>query len=354
MPIQQLMLGGSSKLSDGSSAASPGTSAKQIYEDGYVTSGKMIRWIDFGGSVGVKEVWCDFDTDDADGNSGWMLTAHFTEAKEWGGKSNTILTTSSYIGPGDGYAVSANMSDALMTKFRVTVQDSANQALGSSAVADWYYEWTLDTIPWKVVWQPEAWQSDQMLPTNGDKNYASIEGGGGGPSRTSIRKFQRSYNIKHSYIPVGHVYQNLTDYMNSTNASSVGANGGTGAGNNWGGDYVYKLIGADSSSQNAGTFNKWYALKTSGQRFEFYYEGRSANYANKSTPDADGTLGILCASTTKTHTGQDQDNENNVKIGFDDDQTWHHSTTGDSGSTGNTGGNKNSSANGKNMYWWIK
>lgn len=354
MPIQQLMLGGGGKLQDGSSSSNPGTSAKQIYDDGYVTSGKMIRWIDFGGSVGVKEVWCDFDTDDADGNSGWMLTAHFTEARDWNGKTNAVLTTSSYIGPGDGYAVSANMSDALMTKFRVTVEDSANQALGSSAVADWYYEWTLDTIPWKVVWQPEAWQNDQMLPTNGDKNYAS-DGSGSGPSRTSIRKFQRSYNIKHSYIPVGHVYQNLTDYMNSQNASGVGANGGTGAGNNWGGDYTYKTIGAgDASSQNAGTFNKWYALKTSGERFEFYYEGRSANYANKSTPDSDGTLGILCNNTSKTHTGQDQDDQNNVKIGYDDDVTWHHSITSGSGDTGATGGNKNANAAGKNMYWWIK
>ena len=354
MPIQQLMLGGGGKgPANGASAASPGTSAKQIYDDGYVTSGKMIRWIDFGGSVGVKQVWCDFDTDDADGNSGWMLTAHFTEAKEWGGKSNSILTTSSYIGPGDGYAVSANMSDALMTKFRVTIEDSANQALGSSARADWYYEWTLDTIPWKVVWQPEAWQNDRMLPTSGDKNYAS-DGSGSGPSRSSIRKFQRSYNIKHSYIPVGHVYQNLTDYMNSQNASGVGANGNTGAGNNWGGDYTYKIMDAEGSSASVGGFNKWYALKTSGERFEFYYEGRSANYANKSTPDQDGTLGILCNNTTKTHTGQDQDNENNVKIGYDDNQTWHHTRLTDSGSTGDTGSNKNNNADGYNMYWWIK
>ena len=245
------------------------------------------------------------------------------------------------------------MSDALMTKFRVTVADSANEALGSSAVADWYYEWTLDIIPWKVVWQPEAWQNDRMLPTSGDKNYAS-DGSGSGPSRTSIRKFQRSYNIKHSYIPVGHVYQNLTDYMNSQNASGVSANGGTGAGNNWGGDYTYKTMDAESTSSSVGGFNKWYALKTSGERFEFYYEGRNANYANKSSPDADGTLGILCNGTSKTHTGQDQDNENNVKIGYDDDQTWHHSITSDGGNTGADSGNKNSNANGKNMYWWIK
>ena len=354
MPIQQLMLGGGGKPpADGSSAASPGTSAKQIYDDGFVTSGKMIRWIDFGGSVGVKEVWCDFDTDDADGNSGWMLTAKFTEARDWNGKTNAVLTTSSYIDPGDGYAVSANMSDALMTKFRVTVADSANEALGSSAVADWYYEWNLDIIPWKVVWQPEAWQNDRMLPTNGDKNYSS-RSDGSGPSRTSIRKFQRSYNIKHSYIPVGHTDQNLTDFMNNQNPSGVGANGGTGAGNNWGGDYTYKLIGGSSESNAQGTFNKWYALKTSGEAFMFYYEGRSANYANKTGPDSDGSLGILCNNTSKTHTGQDQDNENNVKIGFDDDQTWHHSITSGSGDTGADSSNKNSNANGKNMYWWIK
>lgn len=354
MPIQQLMLGGGGKgPADGSSAANAATSAKQIYDDGLVTSGKMIRWIDFGGSVGVKEVWCDFDTGDADGNSGWMLTAKFTEAREWGGKNNTILTTSSYIDPGNGYAVSANMSDALMTKFRVTVADSANESLGSSAVGDWYYEWTLDTIPWKVVWQPEAWQNDRMLPTNGDKNYSS-RNDGNGPSRTSIRKFQRSYNIKHSYIPVGHTDQNLTDYMNNQNPSGVSANGNTGAGNNWGGDYTYKLIGTGSDANAIGTFNKWYALKTSGETFMFYYEGRNANYANKTGPDSDGTLGILCNGPSYTHTGQDQDNENNVKVGYDDDQTWHHAITANSGDTGATAANRNANANGKNMYWWIK
>ena len=272
---------GGAKTPDGSSSNNAGTSAKQIYDDGYVTSGKMIRWIDFGGSVGVKEVWCDFDTGDADGNSGWMLTAKFTEAKEWGGKNNTILTTNSYIDPGDGYAVSANMSDALMTKFRVTVADSANESLGTSAMADWYYEWTLDTIPWKVVWQPEEWQNpNQMLPTNGDKNYSS-RSDGSGPSRTSIRKFQKSYNITRGYSPSGHTDQNLTDYMNNQNPSGVGSNGNTGAGNNWGGDYTYKLIGTGSDANAQGTFNKWYALKTNGQKWEFYHEGRNANYANE-------------------------------------------------------------------------
>ena len=353
MPIQQLMLGGGGKgPADGSSAASPGTSAKQIYDDGYVTSGKMIRWIDFGTS-GVKEVWCDFDTPDEAGGKGWMLTAKFTMAHRWGGNGVTINTTTSYIDPGNGYAVSANMADAPMNMFRVTVADSANQSLGSSARADWYYQWTLDTIPWWVVWQPEVWQNDRMLPTNGDKNYASTDGSTG-PSRTCIRKFQKSYNIKHSYSPSGHVYQNLTDFMNNQNPSSVGANGGTGAGNNWGGDYTYKLIGTGSESNAQGTFNKKYALSNDGQKFEFYHEGRNADYANESGPDTDGTLGILCSGTSKTHTGQDQDNENNVKIGYDDNQEWTHAEQSTSGNTSNTASNKNTSANDYRMYWWIK
>lgn len=344
---------GGGSTPDGSSSSNPGTSAKQIYDDGYVTSGKMIRWIDFGGSVGVKQVWCDFDTNDADGKSGWMLTAKFTEAKRWGGNGVTINTTTSYIDPNDGYAVSANMADALMNMFRVTVSDSANESLGSSAMADWYYEWNLDTIPWKVVWAPEQWQNpNQMLPTNGDKNYAS-RASGSGPSRTAIRKFQRSYNIKHSYIPVGHTDQNLTDFMNNQNASEVSANGGTGAGNNWGGDYSYKLIGTGTESNAVGTFNKWFALSTNGQKFEFYDEGRNANYANGTGGDTDGTLGILCNNTSKTHTGQDQDNENNVKIGYDDNTGWAHIHDG-SGDTGNTLGNRNTRAENYNMYWWIK
>lgn len=338
---------------DGASQTTPGDSAKQIYDDGLVTSGKMIRWIDFGGSVGVKEVWCDFDTQDEAGKSGWMLTATFTEAKKWGGNGVSINTTTSYVGPGNGYTVSANMADALMNMFRVTVSDSADEALGTDAYADWYYQWNLDTIPWKVVWQPEAWQNpNRMLPTDGDKNYSSGTTGSG-PSRSSIRKFQKSYNIKRGYSPSGHVFQNLTDYMNNQNPSTVGANGGTGAGNNWGGDYTYKTIGGSSESPAAGTFNKWYALSTNGQKFEFYEEGRSANYANGTGPDTDGTLGILCDGTTKTHTGQDQDLENNVKIGYDDNTPWDH-IDGGSGSTGNAANNRNNNANGKNMYWWIK
>ena len=49
--------------------------AKALYDAGVVTSGKSIRYINFGGSVGTKQVWCDFDTQDGSGNSGWMLCA---------------------------------------------------------------------------------------------------------------------------------------------------------------------------------------------------------------------------------------------------------------------------------------
>ena len=53
---------------DGSDATKPAVSAKALFDAGIVTSGKSKRFITT--SAGVKEVWCDFDTQDADGNSG--------------------------------------------------------------------------------------------------------------------------------------------------------------------------------------------------------------------------------------------------------------------------------------------
>ena len=97
----------------------------------------------------------------------------------------------------------------------------------------------------------------------------------------------------------------------------------------------------------------WYALTTNNQKFRIHKLGRNANYQAASSPDTDGTIGILANGSTKTHTGQDQDNENNVKIGYDDDQTWQHIDTNPN-NTGGTTGNKNTNASGKNMYWWIK
>ena len=333
-------------VNDGATAARASTSAKVLYTTGLVTSGKSMRYIDFGGSVGVKQVWCDFDTADASGGKGWMLCAKFTEASQWGGRDNDIRTTNAYVDPGDGYAISCNMGDANMNMMRITVEDSANQALGSSADADWYYEWTT-TLPWKYVWQPAAGTGGGITLANGNLIYSSSSGGSG-PRRTSLRKFQKSHNIKHNYTNTSHKFNNISDYGNNVSDTYVGSGSGV-----YGGDYHYITLGGGSDSPAAGTFDMWYALTTNNQKFRIHKLGRSANYQAASSPDTDGTIGMLANGSTKTHTGQDQDNENNVKIGYDDDQTWQHINTNPN-DTGGTSGNKNTNASGKNMYWWIK
>ena len=332
-------------VNDGTTSARAATSAKALYDAGVVTSGKSIRYINFGGSVGTKQVWCDFDTQDGSGNSGWMLCAKFTEAGQWNGRDVDIRTSNAYIDPGDGYAISCNMADANMNMFRITVEDSANQALGSSADADWYYEWTT-TLPWKGVWQPEAGTGGGATGANGDKVYVSSSSGGN--KRASIRKFQKSYNIKHSYTNSNHKFNNISDFGNNQGDTYVGSGSGV-----YGGDYHYITLGGSSETPAAGTFDMWYALTTNNQVFRVFYMARSGNYSSRSSPDTDGTIGIPANGSNKTHTGQDQDNENNVKIGYDDNGAWQHIDTNPN-NTGGTSGNKNTNANGKNMYWWIK
>ena len=333
-------------VNDGTTSARGATSAKAIYDAGYTTSGKSIKYINFGGSVGTKQVWCDFDTQDASGNSGWMLCAKFTEAGQWNGRDVDIRTSNAYIDPGDGYAISCNMADANMNMMRITVEDSANQALGSSADADWYYEWTT-TLPWKAVWQPAAGTGSGMTLANGDLIYCSSSGGSG-PRRTSIRKFQKSHNIKHNYTNTSHKFNNISDFANNAGDTYTAAGSGV-----YGGDYHTKSIGSGSEAPNTGTFDMWYALSTNNQPFRIHYIGRTGNYLNRTNPDTDGTIGMLANGSTKTHTGQDQDNECNVKIGYDDDHLWQHIDTNPN-NTGGTYANRNSNASGKNMYWWIK
>ena len=272
-------------VNDGTTSARAATSAKALYDAGVVTSGKSIRYINFGGSVGTKQVWCDFDTQDGSGNSGWMLCAKFTEAGQWNGRDVDIRTSNAYIDPGDGYAISCNMADANMNMFRITVEDSANQALGSSADADWYYEWTT-TLPWKGVWQPEAGTGGGATGANGDKVYVSSSSGGN--KRASIRKFQKSYNIKHSYTNSNHKFNNISDYGNNQGDTYVGSGSGV-----YGGDYHYITLGGSSETPAVGTFDMWYALSTNNQVFRIHYMARSGNYLNRTSPDTDGTLGIL-------------------------------------------------------------
>ena len=158
---------------DGTSAATYGDSAKQLYDDGLVTGGKGYRWINT--SAGVKQVYCDFDTLDQDGNSGWMLVASFAEGYRWGGDGQNILTTDQVIDPNGSnhYSPSSNFYDMPITEFRVTANSSIQTTLGASASADWYYRWN-NPITWKEVWSPNAGNVRYYL-SNGSNPSVQID-----------------------------------------------------------------------------------------------------------------------------------------------------------------------------------
>lgn len=310
---------------DGTSAATAAPSAKWLYDNGVKTSGKELLWIST--SNGPKEVWCDFDTNDANGQSGWMLVAAFEEGYRWGGDGQNITTSEDVVGPtsASSYPVSANFADMDMNMFRCTSNATiaSGSSLGSGASADWYYNWNT-TIKWKQVW----------APTNNTQHYLS---NASNPSvqRTCIRKFDNSYNIRWGYNNPNHKYNNITDY-GYTNSRTDTA------------DYSYGVVGSGNAPVN-GWFNVWDALSTGGNQFEWFYVGRSANYSARSGGDTDGTLAIPTNGSGIDLTGQDNDNNIGAKVGNDDNTNWGGATTDGSSNAGNNGAITTTP-----FWWWIK
>jgi hypothetical protein len=329
---------------DGSSSSSPAYSAKSLYDRGIVTSGKSLKWISTSG--GVKQVWCDFDTQDEDGNSGWMLVAHFDQGQHWGGKGVSVTTSTGDIHNNhSGYNISANFYNADVRRFRITVNADVNNGtnLGSSLssnanAADWYYDWD-KTLQWKKVWAPtDGWSSGQRF-------YVTNVVGANSPGtdetnrkRQSIHKFDHAYNLRDSYS-VAQKHACITDYGNN-NAGYEDTTEG----------YFYSVQGEASESPLAGFFDMWGALSTNGSKFEMYDVGRSANYADGTGGDFDGTLAILKQNPASGYdkAGQDVDSNLAVKIGQDDNILW----ATQNGASG--GGNANTNLSNVDMWWWIK
>ena len=313
---------------DGSTEGQAAQSARALWENGIVTSGKGTRWIQT--TNGAKEVFCDFDTLDADGKSGWMMVGAFDQGRYWGGKSSDVITTDELIDSSNtSYVVSSNFLEDQLNMFRVTsassgdVGDAENpNSLGSNAPADWYYKWD-DQITWKEVWAPAA---DQHYMSNGSNPNVQ---------RYCIRKFDSSYNIKFSYNNPNHKYNNISDfgYQNSRTDTA---------------EYSYGTIGGNSAP-SSGWMNPWTQLSTDGGQFEWYYVGRSANYTSRSSGDTDGTLAIPYDGASNDTTGQDCDSNNNVKVGNDDNTDWG---CGGNSATSNPG--NNGALSSTPMYWWIK
>lgn len=317
-------------LINGESAETAAPSAAYLYNNGIVTSGKGLYWIETADG-GAQEVFCDFDTLDEDGNSGWMLVASFEEGRYWGGKNNNITTTRNTIGStASGYNVSANFGNQTMRRFRVTANPSITGDLGSSALADWYYNWD-DTIRWKEVWSPSAGVTNHYLSRDA-RNAANTA-----VQRTCIRKFQGSYNIKYSYAATTHIYNNITDY--GYQGTAVAASG-----------YEYGVVGVHSSAPASGFFDVWSALTSPGAQFEWFYVGRNGGYSARTGPDSDGTLGIICQGSTQNLTGQDMDTDISAKVGNDDNGDW--------GAAASAADSCLTSSNGvitsQPLWWWIK
>jgi hypothetical protein len=177
------------KTLDGSSAGSAAPSAAYLFENDIITSGKGLFWIDTANG-GPQQVYCDFDTLDEDGLSGWMLVGAFSEGYRWGGKGQNILTTSNTIDANSksSYPVSSNFGDQFIKKFRVTSNADVTSDLGTAAAADYYYAWN-SAIEWKKVWSPAAGITQHYLSNGSSPNV----------QRTSLRKFDFSYNLKWQY-----------------------------------------------------------------------------------------------------------------------------------------------------------
>jgi len=330
---------------DGSSSSNPAYSAKSLYDAGVVTSGKSLKWISTSG--GVKQVWCDFDTQDEDGNSGWMLVAHFDEGQKWGGKDSTVTTSTGDIHNNhSGYNISANFYNADVRRFRITVNADVNNGtnLGSSLssnnnAADWYYDWD-KTLQWKKVWAPVGgW-------TSGQRYYCSNTVVAGDPGQTeadrrrlSLHKFDHAYNLRDSYS-VAQKHACLADYGNNSAGYEDTTEG-----------YFYSVQGEGSESPLAGMFDMWGALSTNGSKFEIYDVTRTGNYANGTSPDSDGSLAILQQNPASgfDKAGQDVNTNTAAKIGQDDNGV----VACQNGASGG-GHADNTNLSGVDMWWWIK
>ena len=304
---------------DGSSEGAAAPSAKWLYDNEVVTSGQGLYWILTTG--GAKQVYCDFDTQDAQGGSGWMLAGTFGQSRYWGGKNNNVTTTVGTIDQNSGYAVSANMSDMTINQFRITCTNDIN-SLGLNSQADWYYNWS-SAITWKEVWAPAVGQ--HYLSNGGNPNV----------QRTCIRKFDNSYNLRWTYNRPDHKYNNISDFGYQNNRTDTS-------------EYSYGSIGGNTAP-SSGWMNPWTQLSTDGGQFEWYYVGRNANYTARSGQDSDGTLAIPYDGASNDTTGQDCDSNNNVKVGNDDNTDWG---CGGNSATSNPG--NNGALSSTPMYWWIK
>lgn len=303
----------------GSSPQNAANSAVEIWQAG--GRGKGFFWLN-SPNGGVIQNFCDLDTLDENGQSGWILVAMFPMAQNW---RDDGLSTRQVLNPfdlamnqNDGTPQpdrkmwSANWGDYQMNKFRIQNAWSAIDT-GSNAAMDWYFHYT-NACAWKQVWNFQAGTGNYMNDTSGDNNgniNAAYCSGWPAPTNTAgalprccLRGFNWAYNLKYSY-QVGQRWNNLSD----------AGNGGT--------------------AQNT-TYNWWAGLT-------------QPHYTLGWGVGGDGSLAILPQGSTYTTAGQDCDSQN-CKVGVDDTTgatMWASSAAASVTQTGLTDYYRS-------LYFWIK
>jgi hypothetical protein len=261
---------------------------------------------------GIKRVWCDFDTLDENGNTGWMLVASWANGSNW---TTSTSSSSNIVGPGNStYGWSSNFGDYTINQFRVTANWSAQDALGPNAVGgDWYYYWSTP-VAWKTVWAPANGNYNWINDTSGD-NDKNINAFSGWPqptnnasitiSRICMRGFNWAYNLKHSYKASTQQWNNFSD--------------GSGAG---------------TAQINC---NFWSGLTTSGVSLNMNF-------------NQDGTLAIIPSGTTYTTASHDTDH-NQSKVGIDDGGVCYYYGTS---ATADQNANVANTGTDWPLYFWIR
>lgn len=299
-------------LRNGSSAANAAPNAKWLAQTlGYTTNG--LYWI--ATARGARQVYCDLNTLDANGETGWMLVASWSNAPDWTYTSNSQDAT---FDETPLNCVSCNFADMSLNQFRVHVSSEIGES-EENAIADWYYEWDTRTT-WKQVWAPDGGRYRFYLSDL---------------PRAAIKIFNRSYNMKFRYTNSTHIMNGYSDY----GLSSLGDRAAN-----------YTSPTGVTNAPVAGLCPFWDALNSPGNPFGAYNMGRNANFLAGTGADADGTLAIPIDGSGTTQTGQDIDTNVATKIGRDDGVLWAAATTDKNAAVGSG----DTTANNIPLWWWIK
>jgi len=312
------------QINDGTSEAKAVESASYLYSNGIVTSGKSYRYITTPNG-GVKRIWCDFDTKDKDGNSGWMLVSSFEVDYQW---TFGALTTDGEIPPAtSGRKISSNFGDFPARYFRCTIAPDASSSLGSSAPADWYfYNGDTNAPLWKEWWAFGSGVSDLYSGNNYTPNM--LGDSGTAHDRQMLRPFTHAYNIKFAY-QAAQTHMSLSD-CTIDSQSPVPATGTSSPG-----------VIDDSSLY-------WTALTTPNYFFSLYYQ----KYSNGSITN-DGSIGILPQGSFSSTSAAGQDLLHaNARTGYDDNT--YGTYIGTSATSDMNTANFNNQTSAGALFWWIK